>query len=128
LDEDNNSLRISKEILPSLEGFDFTETILGDPMGCLRQYRNSTGVHVREYEGYFEVHRDRIDPRGNPIGHLICDSPETVAAFAVASTLSPAASLVNATGRLSSTGSPLDFFRIFLFFNRFFRALKRLLF
>ena len=93
---------------------------MGDPDGCLRQYRNSTGTHVREFEDYFEVHKDRVDPRVNPIEHLIRDSPETIAAFGTASLLT--------SKKVSTFESPLDFFSLFLFLNRFFRILKKLLF
>ena len=123
LDEYDDSLRISKEVLSSLEGLDFVETLLGDPGGCLRQYRNSTGIHVREFEDYFEVHKDRVDPRNNPIGHLICDSPETLVAFGAASVLTRRFS----RKKESSYGSPLDFLSLFFSLNRFFRVLKKLL-
>jgi len=57
------------------------ETWLGDPKGALRQYRCVHGFHVREYDTWFEVHRDRFDPRQNPIQHLLCDTnaPKVVA-------------------------------------------------
>jgi hypothetical protein len=125
---DDDSFFISKEVLPSLKDFGFVETSLGDPLGSLRQFRNSTGLHAREYEEYFEVHRDKFDPRANPLGHLIHDSPETLAAFGSASLIRPFISK-NESGSLGSAlGNPLDFFRLFLFFNRFFRILKKLFF
>jgi hypothetical protein len=123
LDDNDDSFRISKEVLPSLEGLDFVETIMGDPDGSLRQYRNSTGMHIREFEEYFEVHKDQVDPRVNPLGHLIRDSPETLAAFGTASLLTR-----SSTGKESTYGSPLDFLSLFFFLNRFFRVLKKLLF
>ena len=131
--DDEDSLIISKEVLPSLEGFGFVETTLGDPEGSLRQFRNTTGIHAREYEEYFEVHKDRVDPRTNPLGHLICDSPETLVAFGAASILSGGflaakSKSTSPDSILSTLGSPLDFFKLFLSLNRFFRALKKLLF
>jgi hypothetical protein len=126
--DDEDAFLISKDILPSIEEFGFVETILGDPDGCLRQFRNSTGLHVREYEDHFEIHRDKVDPRANPIGHLIKDSPETLLAFGTASLLSHALSKKEADDSKHAYGNPLDFLSMFFFLNRFFRALKRLLF
>jgi len=115
--------------LPSLGAFGFSETVLGDPDDALRQYRNSTGLHAREYEAYFEIHKDRVDPRVNPVGHLIRDSPETILALGAASLLTPVSLKKSSEGSpVVGLGGPHDFFRFFLFFNRFFRILKKLLF
>jgi hypothetical protein len=130
-DEDGDTFRISKEVLPSLEGLDFSETILGDPDGSLRQFRNSTGLlHIREYKDYFEIHKDRVDPRTDPLGHLLLDSPETILALGAATLLTPRLSLKRDSEGAPelSFGNPFTFFRFFLFFNRFFRSLKKLLF
>jgi hypothetical protein len=127
-DDDDDSFLISKDILPSIEEFGFVETILGDPDGSLRQFRSSTGLHVREYEGHFEIHRDKVDPRANPIGHLVKDSPETLLAFGTASLLSHVFSRKDANDSKHAYGNPLDFLSMFFFLNRFFRALKRPLF
>ncbi len=129
-DEDGDSFRISKEVLPSLDGFDLSETVLGDPDGSLRQFRSRTGIHVREYEDYFEVHKDQVDPRINPLGHLIRDSPETIVALGTATLLAPKISLKEDSDGSPNLafGNPFAFFRLFLFFNRFFRVLKKLLF
>jgi hypothetical protein len=73
---------ISKEVLPELPN-DYEETTLGDRRGAKKQYRSSSSsLHVREYDGKFTIHIDRVDPRINPVGHLIKDSPETIAAVA----------------------------------------------
>lgn len=50
------------------------ETWLGDPKGALKQYRCAHGFHVREYESWFEIHRDRVDPRRSVLGHLLADT------------------------------------------------------
>jgi hypothetical protein len=130
LTDDFDSFLISKEVLPSLEGFGFVETVLGDPNGSLKQYRNSTGVHVREYKEYFEVHKDRFDPRVNPARHLLYDSPETLLAFGAASLLTRGLSSKRESEKYpaSAYGNPLAFLRIFLSLNHFFRFLKKLLF
>ena len=60
------------------------ETFLGDPDGAIRQYRCEPNIHLLEYTNRYEVHKDRVDPRKDPVGHLVCDSPETLAALGVA--------------------------------------------
>ena len=53
------------------------ETILGQKNGSLKQYRYGN-LHIREYTDKFLVHTDKIDPRVNPIGHLVYDAPEVL--------------------------------------------------
>ncbi|HXQ92487.1 MAG TPA: hypothetical protein VN739_05725 [Nitrososphaerales archaeon] len=120
-----DSFLVSKEVLPSIEGFGFVETLLGDPEGCLRQYRNANGLHVREYGNYFEIHEDKVDPRVDPFGHLIRDSPETLVAFGAASILTRSAR--HKRGSISF-GGPFSFLLIFLSLNNILRKLKWLLF
>jgi hypothetical protein len=117
---DESEFSISKQVLPSLEGFDFDETILGDPKGSMNQYRNSSGVHVREYCDRFEIHVDMVDPRTNPLGHLITDSPETILAFGAASILSR-----RVKHAPSAFGNPLGFLFLFLSLNNFLGKIKR---
>lgn len=124
MNDDSESFHISKEVLPSLEGFDFVETVLGDANGSLRQFRNTTGIHVKEYEDYFEIHKDQVDPRKDPLGHLFQDSPETILAFGAASILTRGSKEKSK----HSYSSPLDFMILFFSLNRFFRFLKHLLF
>lgn len=68
----HEELIISKLELPSL-GADFQETTLGDPQGAIRQFRGQWGIHVREHSDCWIVHRDNVDPRNNPLGHLLED-------------------------------------------------------
>jgi hypothetical protein len=70
---------ISKEVLSELPA-DIEETSLGDRRGAKKQYRSPSNLHIREYDDKFSIHIDRVDPRKNPLGHLIKDSPETIAA------------------------------------------------
>ena len=51
------------------------ETFLGQKNGAKRQYRYGN-LHIREYDDKFLVHTDRIDPRKDPMGHLVRDAPE----------------------------------------------------
>ena len=53
----------------------FEETLLGEPKGALRQFRGPQGSHVLEYEKEWVLHRDKVDPRLDPIGHLVNDAP-----------------------------------------------------
>jgi len=57
------------------------ETILGQKNGAEKQYRYGN-LHIREYDNKFLVHNDRIDPRKDPIGHLVYDAPEVLIGLA----------------------------------------------
>jgi len=59
------------------------ETILGQKNGADKQYRYGN-LHIREYRDKFLVHTDRIDPREDPVGHLIHDAPEVLIGLACA--------------------------------------------
>jgi hypothetical protein len=54
---------------------DAEETPLGQKNGALRQYRYGN-LHIREYDDKYLVHVDKVDPRKDPLGHLILDAPE----------------------------------------------------
>ena len=53
------------------------ETTLGQKNGAKRQFRYGN-LHIREYDDKFLVHTDKIDPRKDPIGHLVYDAPEVL--------------------------------------------------
>jgi len=59
------------------------ETFLGKKNGAYKQYRYGN-LHIREYDDKFLVHTDKIDPRKDPIGHLIHDAPEVLIGLACA--------------------------------------------
>jgi hypothetical protein len=59
------------------------ETFLGQKNGAKKQYRYGN-LHIREYDDKFLVHNDRIDPRKDPIGHLVYDAPEVLIGLACA--------------------------------------------
>ena len=59
------------------------ETHLGQKNGAIKQYRYGN-LHIREYDDKFLVHTDRIDPRKDPMGHLIVDAPEVLVGIACA--------------------------------------------
>ena len=57
------------------------ETKLGDKKGAKKQYRYGN-LHIREYDDKFTVHLDKVDPRKNPLGHLLIDAPEVLIGLA----------------------------------------------
>jgi len=57
------------------------ETKLGDKKGALKQYRKGN-LHIREYKDKLTVHLDKVDPREDPIGHLIQDAQEVLIGLA----------------------------------------------
>jgi hypothetical protein len=59
------------------------ETILGQKNGADKQYRYGN-LHIREYQDKFLVHTDRVDPRQDPMGHLVRDAPEVLIGMACA--------------------------------------------
>lgn len=50
-------------------------TSLGQKNGAKRQYRYGN-LHIREYDDKYLIHVDKVDPRQDPLGHLIHDAPE----------------------------------------------------
>ena len=59
------------------------ETSLGHKNGAKKQYRYGN-LHIREYDDKFLVHMDTVDPRKNPLGHLVSDAPEVLVGLASA--------------------------------------------
>lgn len=59
------------------------ETFLGQKNGAKKQYRYGN-LHIREYEDKFLIHTDKVDPRKDPLGHLLYDAPEVLAGIACA--------------------------------------------
>ena len=71
-----NEIEIPKELRQfMLEGAE--ETPLGQKNGAKKQYRYGN-LHIREYDDKFLVHMDKIDPRKDPLGHLVIDAPEVL--------------------------------------------------
>ena len=59
------------------------ETSLGQKNGAKKQYRYGN-LHIREYDDKFLAHMDKVDPRINPMGHLVSDAPEILIGLASA--------------------------------------------
>ena len=69
---DDGSIIVPKAVRPIIE---YSPTALGSGCGALRQFRAGK-LHIREYDSYYSVHSDKIDPLNDPLGHLIIDAPE----------------------------------------------------
>ncbi|MBT8172718.1 MAG: hypothetical protein KJO99_02430 [Nitrosopumilus sp.] len=77
-----DEIEVPKELREfMLEGAE--ETFLGQKNGANKQYRYGN-LHIREYDEKFLVHTDKIDPRKDPVGHLIYDAPEILIGLACA--------------------------------------------
>jgi hypothetical protein len=122
----DDEISIAKEVLSSIDETRFEPTNLGDPRGAIKQYRSSSGVHIREYDDHFVVHIDKVDPRIDPFGHLLIDSPETILAFGTASAIASSLKTLE-DSQIGSFLSPFSFFLAFFSLNRIFRVLKRLI-
>lgn len=79
IDGDGNII-IPKAVRPII---DLKETPLGNKKGAKRQYRYGD-LHIRDYDSHYSVHIDRVNPVNNPLGHLLVDAPEYLAAATAA--------------------------------------------
>src|SRR5579872_6130937 len=70
----SDEIEVPKDVRPfMLEGAE--ETNLGKKNGAIRQFRYGN-LHIREYDDKYLVHMDKVDPRKDPLGHLVKDAPE----------------------------------------------------
>ena len=67
---------IPKSVRPIIS---YQETFLGNKKGANKQFRYGK-LHIREYDDYYVVHMDKVDPRKDPVGHLLMDAPEYLVA------------------------------------------------
>lgn len=75
-----DEIEVPKDVVPILPK-DAKETNLGDKRGAKKQYRYGN-LHIREYDDRYTVHMDKVDPRKDPLGHLIHDAPEVLVGLA----------------------------------------------
>ncbi|GFN39835.1 MAG: conserved hypothetical protein [Marine Group I thaumarchaeote] len=88
-------IQIPKQVRPfMLEKAE--ETKLGQKNGSHKQYRYGN-LHIREYEDKYVVHMDKIDPRKDPLGHIILDAPEVLVGLTSAAIGSKIASSIYKT-------------------------------
>lgn len=71
----HEEIEISKTHMQNLpKCFEKTKR-LGYLKDALKQYRGPYGVHIREYQDCYKIHRDIVDPRYAPSLHLVFDIP-----------------------------------------------------
>lgn len=66
----DGSIIVPKTVRPIME---YEPTMLGESRGSLKQYRHGK-LHIREFDTYYSVHYDKIDPRNDPFGHIMMDA------------------------------------------------------
>jgi hypothetical protein len=71
-----DEIEVPKEIRPFMLEH-AQETRLGQKNGANKQYRYGN-LHIREYDDKYLLHVDKVDPRKDPLGHLIFDAPEVL--------------------------------------------------
>jgi hypothetical protein len=57
---------------------DLKDAPLGSKKGANKQNRYGN-LYIRDYETHYSVHMDTVDPLSNPLGHLLVDTPESLA-------------------------------------------------
>jgi len=77
-----NEIEVPKELREFMLE-EVEETFLGQKNGAYKQYRYGN-LHIREYDDKFLLHSDKVDPRKDPIGHLVHDAPEILIGLACA--------------------------------------------
>lgn len=73
VDSDGN-IMVPRAVRPII---DIGESALGSKKGARRQFRYGN-LHIRDYDTHYTVHMDKVDPRKNPLGHLLVDAPEYI--------------------------------------------------
>jgi len=72
----------------------FVERV-GEPEFQLKDLRKTINgkecIHIQVFEGYYAVHRDKVDPDIDPAGHLIQDAPEIPIALVIGGVIGYAA-------------------------------------
>jgi len=84
----NNRLIVRKvnqngHLIPPIEYSGMFKRSIGEPHGQIADWRAEVpgtikGVHVLEFPMTYQVHLDKHDPRKDPVGHLLFDSPKTL--------------------------------------------------
>ena len=63
---------VPKSVRPIME---YEETCLGSKKGATKQFRYGN-LHIREYNDHYAVHLDKVNPKIDPLGHLLIDAPQ----------------------------------------------------
>ncbi len=83
IDNDGNIL-VPKTVRPVM---DYEPTILGEKKGSKKQYRHGN-LHIREYDSFYSIHYDKIDPRNDPFGHILVDASKYLSGLLLLSAFS----------------------------------------
>ncbi len=68
--DSDGGIIVPKTIRPLI---DDEPSMLGEKRGSIKQYRRGK-LHIREYDTYYSVHYDKVDPRDDPLGHIMLDA------------------------------------------------------
>jgi hypothetical protein len=103
---------ISKRVLPRLSP-SYEETALGTPPGvahegAIRQFRGPYRRHVYETPSSWVAHRDYADPRTDPMGHILLDTPELAGAALIGGVAGLVASSHTRRKRIEAGASEAD--------------------
>ncbi|MFL6490877.1 MAG: hypothetical protein ACJ70M_05190 [Nitrososphaera sp.] len=74
MDGDGNII-MARAVRPII---DLKDAPLGSKKGANKQNRYGN-LYIRDYETHYSVHMDTVDPLSNPLGHLLVDTPESLA-------------------------------------------------
>ena len=66
---------------------EYEPTILGEKKGSIKQYRHGK-LHIREYDDYYSVHYDKIDPHKDAFGHILVDASKYIPGIMMLSVIS----------------------------------------
>jgi len=69
---DEGTIFVPKSVRPII---DYKETCLGSKKGATKQFRYGN-LHIREYDDHYAVHLDKVNPKIDPLGHLLIDAPQ----------------------------------------------------
>lgn len=69
---DEGTIFVPKSVRPIIE---YEETCLGSKKGATKQFRYGN-LHIREYDDHYAVHLDKVNPKIDPLGHLLIDAPQ----------------------------------------------------
>ena len=82
--DNEGNIVVPKSVRPLI---DYEPTILGEKKGSKKQYRHGN-LHIREFDSYYSVHYDKIDPRKDPFGHILLDASKYIPSMMMLSAIS----------------------------------------
>ena len=82
--DNEGNIVVPKSVRPLI---DYEPTIFGEKRGSKKQYRHGN-LHIREFDSYYSVHYDKIDPRKDPFGHILVDALKYIPGIMMLSAIS----------------------------------------